>query len=111
MSDIELPPPDAPFEDTMAYYRSQHTTDGIRRTHLFGIPGVVISLPLVFAKPKIGVPLFAASWALQIAGHKIYEKNNPALSKGFVTYQLAGLAFWCEEVGELIAQRAKRVAS
>ena len=111
MSDTELPAADAPFEEKMAYYRSQHSSEGIRRTHLFGIPGVVISLPLVFAKPKVGVPLFAASWILQLVGHKVYEKNNPALTKGFVTYQLCGLAFWCEELGQLIAERSRPVGA
>jgi hypothetical protein len=33
----------------------------------------------------------------------VYEKNNPALTKGFLTYQLCGLAFWCEEVAGLLA--------
>ncbi|MCD0484378.1 DUF962 domain-containing protein [Streptacidiphilus sp. ASG 303] len=101
----EVPPREAPFAEKMEYYRSQHTSRGIRMTHLVGIPGVAVSLPLLFARPKVGVPLFAASWALQVAGHKLFEKNNPALTKGFVSFQLCGLAFWCEEVGELIAGR------
>ncbi|OHV36918.1 hypothetical protein CC117_17060 [Parafrankia colletiae] len=86
----------------MAFYRSQHTTRGIRATHLFGIPGVVLSLPLLVARPRAGLPLFAMSWALQVAGHVVFEKNRPALTQGFWTYQLCGLAFWCEEAAELL---------
>ena len=37
----------------------------------------------------------------------IFERNSPALSKGFLTYQFCGLAFWCEEMVDLItASRA-----
>ena len=102
---MEPPPRTAPFSSKMDYYRSQHTTTGVRATHLVGIPGVAFSLPLVVTKPKVGLPLFVSAWALQIAGHVVFEKNRPALSKGFFTYQFAGLAFWCEEMIDLISGR------
>jgi uncharacterized membrane protein YGL010W len=89
----------------MAYYRSQHTTRGIRLTHLVGIPGVAFSLPLLFGRPRVGLPAFAASWALQVLGHVVFEKNRPTLTQGFLTYQMCGLAFWCEEVADLAAGR------
>ncbi|MCK9894976.1 DUF962 domain-containing protein [Frankia sp. AgB32] len=100
-------PPDraASFATKMAFYRSQHTSRGIRLTHLVGIPGVAFSLPLVAARPRVGVAMFAASWALQVAGHALFEHNRPALTRGPLTYQLCGLAFWCEEVAELVAGR------
>jgi uncharacterized membrane protein YGL010W len=101
--DVPVPPADAPFAEKMAYYRSQHTTKGVRLTHLVGIPGVAFSMPVILVKPRLGVRVFALSWALQVLGHKVYEKNNPALTKGFLTYQLCGLAFWCEEVAGLLA--------
>ena len=102
---MEPPPRSAPFADKMTYYRSQHTSRGVRATHLVGIPGVAFSIPVLFARPPVGIPVFLASWALQVFGHKRYERNNPALTKGFVTYQLCGLAFWCEEVADLVAGR------
>ena len=102
---VEPPPRDAPFEAKMAYYRSQHTTKGVRATHIVGIPGVAFSMPLLFGRPKVGVPMFLASWALQVAGHVVFEKNSPALSKGFFTYQFCGLAFWCEEMVDILAGR------
>ena len=106
VEDVPLPDRGAPFERKLEYYASQHTSAGIRATHLVGIPGVAFSLPLVFGRPKVGVPLFVASWALQVLGHRVFEKNSPALTKGFVTYQLCGLAFWCEEVADLVAGRS-----
>jgi hypothetical protein len=99
------PPASAPFAAKMAYYRSQHTTRGIRLTHLVGIPGVAFSLPVLATRPRVGLPVFAASWALQVLGHVVFEHNRPALTKGFLTYQMCGLAFWCEEVADLAAGR------
>ena len=102
-----VPPPlrTASFAEKMDYYRAQHTTTGVRATHLLGIPGVAFSLPVIAARPRVGVPMFLASWALQIAGHVLFEQNSPALSKGFFTYQFCGLAFWCEEMTDLVAGR------
>ncbi len=97
------PPSSASFEEKMEYYRSQHTTRGIRATHLVGIPGVAFSLPLTVARPKLGLPVFGLSWALQVFGHKVFEKNSPALTEGFFTYQLCGLAFWCQEMVDIIS--------
>ncbi|HWC38364.1 MAG TPA: DUF962 domain-containing protein [Acidimicrobiales bacterium] len=102
-SGTPAPPSSASFEDKMEYYRSQHTTRGIRATHLVGIPGVAFSLPLTLARPKLGLPVFGLSWALQVVGHKVFEKNSPALTEGFFTYQLCGLAFWCQEMVDIIS--------
>lgn len=103
---MPLPAKDAPFSEKMAYYRSQHSTRGIRATHLVGIPGVAFSLPVLLTRSRRkGLFLFVLSWVVQVFGHKYYEKNNPSLTKGFVTYQLCGLAFWCEEVADLVAGR------
>ena len=101
------PPKSAPFAEKMAYYRSQHTTPGIRATHLVGIPAVTVSLPLMLGRPRAGVRLFLGGWALQVLGHKVFEKNSPALTKGFLTYQFCGLAFWCQEMVELISGQSE----
>lgn len=105
-ADTELPPRSAPFEEKLAYYRSQHTTVGIRATHLVGIPLVASSIPVMLARPRAGIPMFLAGWTLQVLGHKVFEKNSPTLTKGFFTYQFCGLAFWCEEMADLIAGRS-----
>lgn len=96
----------APFSDKMQYYRSQHTTRGIRVTHLMGIPAVAAALPLLAARPRLGLPLFLGGWSLQILGHRVFEKNSPALTRGLLTYQFCGLAFWCEEMADLVAGRS-----
>ena len=102
----EVPPRSATFEEKMAYYRSQHTTARVRATHLVGIPAVAAALPLIASRPRVGVPLFLAGWTLQVIGHRVFEKNSPALTKGLFTYQFCGLAFWCEEMADLIAGRS-----
>ena len=103
---VPVPPRDAPWADKLDYYRSQHVTLGCRATHLVGIPAVTAAMPISLVRPRLGLPLFAAGWALQVAGHKLFERNSPALTKGLFTYQLCGLAFWCEEVGDLISGRS-----
>lgn len=105
---MDLPAPSAPFSEKMAYYRTAHASRGVRATHLFGIPAIVASLPLLVAKPRVGIPMLVGGWIIQVAGHRVFEKNNPTLTKGFVTYQLTGLGYWCEEVGDIIAQRHRR---
>ncbi|MGC8461800.1 MAG: DUF962 domain-containing protein [Candidatus Dormibacteria bacterium] len=103
------PEPSAPFAEKMEYYRSLHTSIGVRATHLIGIPTVAASLPLLLIRPRLGLKLFAGGWALQVAGHVIFEHNSPAVRSGPVSYQLVGLAFWAEEATNLIARlNAKR---
>ena len=102
----EPPPKSAPFEEKLAYYRSQHTTRGIRATHLVGIPTVMVSVPLILGRPKVGLSLFAAGWALQVFGHKYFEKNSPALPQGVLTSQMCGLACGAEEVADRVAGRS-----
>ena len=107
---MNAPEPGAPFAEKMDYYRSQHSSRGVRATHMVGIPALVAALPLIPARPEVGLPLFAAGWLIQLAGHRLFERNTPALTRGPLTYQLTGLAYWCEEVGELLARRHRRAA-
>ena len=105
-STAPLPSPpaaDAPFAEKLEYYRALHTSKGVRATHLVGIPTVAASIPLLLTRPKLGLKLFAGGWALQVAGHAIFEHNSPAVRAGPVSYQLVGLAFWAEEATTLIA--------
>jgi len=101
---MDVPAPSAPFAEKFSFYRDQHSSDGVKATYLVGIPTLLLSLPLLAARPRIGFPMFVGGWAVQIAGHRIFEHNKPALTRGPITYQLTGLAFWCEEVAELIAR-------
>jgi hypothetical protein len=91
----------------MAYYRTQHTSTGVRATHLVGTPIIAAGLPLMFAKPRLGAPMFVGGWAMQILGHKLFEKNLPSTHKGWITYQLTGVIDVCEQYGEMLARLAK----
>ena len=58
----KAPPPEAPFADKMAYYRTQHTSRGERATHLVGTPIIAFGLPLIFVEPKVGAGMFVGGW-------------------------------------------------
>ena len=108
---MTVPPPDAPFSKKMAYYRTQHTSRGTRITHMIGIPVIAAGIPLLAAKPRVGLPMFVGGWILQIAGHRIFEHNLPSTHKGWITYQLTGVIHVCEQYGELLARRSQRKAA
>lgn len=106
----QAPPPEAPFADKMAYYRTQHTSKGVKTAHLVGVPIIAAGLPLMFAKPKVGAPMFFGGWTIQILGHRLFEKNLPSTHKGWITYQLTGVIDVCEQYGEMLARRSQRKA-
>ncbi len=106
-----VPPPEAPFAEKMAYYRTQHTSRGVKLTHLIGTPVIAFGLPLVFFKPRVGLPLFGGGWVLQIIGHRLFEHNLPSTHKGWIIYQLAGVIHVCEQYGDMLARRSQRRAA
>ena len=108
---MTVPAPDAPFADKMAYYKSQHTSRGTRFTHMIGTPVIAAGIPLLVAKPRVGLPMFVGGWLLQIAGHRLFEHNLPSTHKGWITYQLTGVVHVCEQYGELLARRSQRKAA
>ena len=105
------PPSEAPFAEKLAFYRTQHTSRGVRATHLIGAPVILFGMPLVFAKPKVGLPMFVGGWALNIVGHVAFEKNLPSTPKGWLTYQLTGLIHVSEMYGEMLDRRSQRRAA
>ena len=108
---MTVPAPDAPFADKMAYYKSQHTSRGTRFTHMIGTPVIAAGIPLLVAKPRVGLPMFVGGWLLQIAGHRLFEHNLPSTHKGWITYQLTGVVHVCEQYGELLARRSQHKAA
>src|SRR2546427_9230809 len=78
---MDVPAPSAPSAKKMAYYRSQHSTAGVKATHLIGIPTLLLPLPPLAARPRIGLPMFIGSLGLQIAGRRLFEHNKPALTR------------------------------
>jgi hypothetical protein len=83
---MTVPSPDTPFSEKMAYYKTQHSSRGVKFTHILG------------------------GWLLQIAGHRFFEHNLPSTHKGWITYQLTGVIHVCEQYGELLARRSQRRA-
>jgi uncharacterized membrane protein YGL010W len=65
------------LEEYMREYGESHRQLGTRLTHMFGIPMIVASLPLIPLAPPVGVGLFAGGWTLQFIGHYVFEKNDP----------------------------------
>lgn len=70
-------------------YASEHTKLSTRLTHLVGIPMIVVSIPTVLVNPILAAGLFAGGWALQFAGHFIFERNSPSFF-GDPVYLLMG---------------------
>ncbi len=65
------------LEEYMREYGEAHRKRGTRVTHMFGIPMILASLPLLPLAPPVGLGLFAGGWALQFVGHYVFEKNDP----------------------------------
>jgi uncharacterized membrane protein YGL010W len=58
-------------------YKAKHRHPLNRLTHSFGIPMIVLSLPVVFFSWRWALLLFVVGWILQFVGHAI-EGNQPA---------------------------------
>src|SRR5438046_10713541 len=65
------------LEEYMRDYAAAHTKTGTKVTHMFGIPMIVASLPVLPFNPLLGGGLFVGGWALQFIGHYVFEKNDP----------------------------------
>lgn len=72
--------PSQSFSQALEYYRSQHRTKGCQLTHLFGVPMLAVSFPVMLFNLPRGLKLFAAGWVLQFIGHFCFEKNKPVLA-------------------------------
>jgi uncharacterized membrane protein YGL010W len=73
-----LPAPQRTLRDYLVQYHQEHLQLGTKLTHMVGIPMIVASIPTVFVNPPLAAGLFAGGWALQLVGHKVFEKNEPA---------------------------------
>ena len=67
------------YSNHLKYYQSQHKTLGCKITHLFGIPLIFISIPMLFLDWRKSLALFSLGWILQFIGHFVFEKNSPVL--------------------------------
>jgi uncharacterized membrane protein YGL010W len=72
----------------LEHYRAKHQHPLNKLCHSFGIPMIVVSLPLFFFYWRGALTLFVVGWILQFVGHAI-EGNQPAFFKNPV-YLLVG---------------------
>jgi uncharacterized membrane protein YGL010W len=72
----------------MENYKAKHQHPANRMLHNFGIPMIVISLPLIFFSWRVALTLFVVGWILQFVGHFI-EGNRPAFFRNPI-YLLVG---------------------
>ncbi len=71
--------PNIEFEQALIHYKNEHQSVGCILTHLFGVPMIALSLPLMLINFRRGLTLFSAGWVLQFIGHFYFEKNKPVV--------------------------------
>lgn len=91
------------YEETLEYYKSQHTTLGCKITHMIGVPMIALSVPMLFISPRRAANLMAGGWALQFIGHYVFEKNSPVVLTDYRNPMviLAALDYVSESWGRL----------
>jgi uncharacterized membrane protein YGL010W len=89
-------------DDWIGEYAKSHRHPMNRLTHLFGIPMIVVSLPLLVASLFVtgvwpwAAGLFVVGWALQFAGPAIAGKP-PEFFKDW-RFVFVGLRWWVAKV-------------
>ena len=93
------------WNDWIAEYAGAHQNRWNQLTHLFGIPMIAVSLPLmVVSFWASGVwpwalGLFVAGWILQFIGHA-FEGKPPEFFKDW-RFLFVGLRWWAYKVSHL----------
>ena len=82
----------------IAEYAAGHRNPINKLTHLFGIPMIAISIPLLIVALFVqgvwpwAIVLFAAGWVLQFVGHA-FEGQTPEFFKDW-RFLFVGLRWW-----------------
>jgi uncharacterized membrane protein YGL010W len=90
------------WESWIAEYSESHQHPLNRLTHTFGIPIIMVSLPVLVAGIVwhrllwVGVGLFCFGWALQFLGHAI-EGKPPEFLKDW-RFLLVGSRWWAAKI-------------
>jgi uncharacterized membrane protein YGL010W len=90
------------WDDWIAQYATSHQHPLNRLAHTFGIPMILLSLPLMLAgafwRPVLwyGVGLFVVGWALQFVGHAIEGKPPEFLHDW--RFLLVGSRWWFAKI-------------
>ena len=69
---------------------------------MFGIPIIVVSLPMLIFNWQLGVAMFVVGWILQFVGHYVFQKNHPVFMGGDPWTYAIGLVFVSEEWSKLL---------
>jgi len=91
-----------PWDVWIAQYAESHQHPLNRMTHLFGIPMILVSLPVLLAAIVwhrlvwVGLGLFVAGWALQFLGHAL-EGKPPEFFHDW-RFLLVGSRWWVAKV-------------
>jgi uncharacterized membrane protein YGL010W len=65
------------IDEMLRAYKQDHTHPVNRASHMIGIPMIIVSLPLIFFVPPVGIALFVAGWIFQLIGHA-FEGKAPS---------------------------------
>lgn len=87
----------------MERYKRDHQHPMNKLTHTFGIPMIVISLPLFFWSWKWALWLFVIGWILQFIGH-FFEGNPPSFLKNPL-FLLVGPLWMVKRIYHFIIRR------
>lgn len=67
------------LNQALRFYRTRHRTPGCKLTHLIGIP-LLVAAPFAFIfNRRTGITFTIVGAIFQVAGHAIFEKNQPTL--------------------------------
>jgi Predicted membrane protein len=83
------------WSEYLENYKRSHLHPVNRGLHAFGIPMIVISLPIFFWNWRLGLILFTLGWIFQFVGHAI-EGKPPAFLKN-PAYLLVGPYWWIKD--------------
>ena len=90
------------WDSWIAEYSQSHQHPLNRLTHTFGIPLIMISLPILLASIfwhtwfAIGIVFFIVGWGLQFIGHAI-EGKPPEFFKDW-RFLLVGSRWWAAKI-------------
>ena len=95
----------------MAYYRTQHTSRGVRLTHMIGTPVIAAGSRCCWPNREQECQCSSGAGSFKSRGTELFEHNMPSTHKGWITYQLTGVIHVCEQYGGLLARRSQRKAA
>ena len=94
------------WPELLVLYREAHRHPGTRLTHMFGIPLIVLALPMLLVNLSLALAMFVLGWVLQFIGHYVFEKNDPQFF-GDPRNLLVGVLWSAIEWGEIVVGRRR----